>query len=172
VRVRFAGFGQSSLDIGVRIYALTQDFNEFYAIREDVLLRMSEIVKASGSSFAFPSQTLYMGHDDGLDGERGQTAAKEVESWRKAGKLPFPRLAADKIEQLKGTLDYPPRGSVADGSVDLYLQNENPGPDKKSNWLPAPTGKFILMLRLYWPKETPPSIIDGSWKIPEVQKVK
>ena len=112
VRVRFAGFGQSSLDIGVRIYALTQDFNEFHAIREDVLLRMSEIVKESGSSFAFPSQTLYMGHDDGLDSERGETAATEVESWRKAGKLPFPRLAVNRIEQLEGTLDYPPRGSV------------------------------------------------------------
>ena len=36
----------------------------------------------------------------------------------------------------------------------------------------APTGKFILMLRLYWPKETPPSIIDGSWKIPGVPKLK
>jgi MscS family membrane protein len=115
VRVRFAGFGQSSLDIGVRIYALTRDFNEYHAIREDVLLRMSEIVKESGSSFAFPSQTLYMGRDDGLDSERGEMAAKEVESWRKAGKLPFPRLAADRIEQLKGTLDYPPRGSVEAG---------------------------------------------------------
>lgn len=41
----------------------------------------------------------------------------------------------------------------ANGSVDLYLQHENPGPDKESNWLPAPEGKFILMLRLYWPKE-------------------
>ena len=59
----------------------------------------------------------------------------------------------------------------ADGSVDLYLQHENPGPDKESNWLPAPSGQFILMLRLYWPKETPPSIIDGTWKIPAVQKV-
>jgi hypothetical protein len=59
----------------------------------------------------------------------------------------------------------------ADGSVDLYLQNENPGPEKQSNWLPAPAGKFIPMLRLYWPKETPPSIIDGTWKIPAVQKV-
>jgi len=118
VRVRFAGFGQSSLDIGVRIYALTQDFNEFHAIREDVLLRMSDIVKKSGSSFAFPSQTLYMGRDDGLDGERGETAAKEVESWRKVGKLPFPRLAADRIEQLKGTLDYPPRGSVEAGTFE------------------------------------------------------
>jgi hypothetical protein len=56
----------------------------------------------------------------------------------------------------------------ADGSVDLYLQNENPGKDKESNWLPAPKDKFILMLRLYWPKEAPPSIIDGTWKIPPV----
>jgi MscS family membrane protein len=121
VRVRFADFGQSSLDIGVRIYAMTQDFNEYHAIREDVLLRMSEIVKASGSSFAFPSQTLYMGRDDGLDGERSETAAKEVESWRKAGKLPFPRLAADRIEQLKGTLDYPPRGSVEAGTFESQV---------------------------------------------------
>jgi MscS family membrane protein len=121
VRVRFADFGQSSLDIGVRIYALTQDFNEFYAIREDVLLRMSAIVKKSGSGFAFPSQTLYMGRDDGLDGERSKTAAKEVESWRKAGKLPFPRLAADRIEQLKGTLDYPPRGSVEAGTFESQV---------------------------------------------------
>ncbi|MYL82268.1 DUF1254 domain-containing protein [Desulfovibrio aerotolerans] len=59
----------------------------------------------------------------------------------------------------------------ADGSVDLYLQNENPGPEKASNWLPTPTGRFIPMLRLYWPKETPPSIIDGTWKIPAIQKV-
>lgn len=60
----------------------------------------------------------------------------------------------------------------ADGSVDLYLQNEKPGPGKQSNWLPAPAGKFIPMLRLYWPKETPPSIIDGTWKIPAILKVK
>jgi len=59
----------------------------------------------------------------------------------------------------------------ADGSVDLYLQHENPGPDKESNWLPAPEGRFIPMLRLYWPKEKPPSILDGTWTIPAVKKV-
>ena len=58
-----------------------------------------------------------------------------------------------------------------DGSVTLYLQNESPGKDKESNWLPAPKGKFILMLRLYWPKEKDPSILDGSWKPPAVKKV-
>lgn len=59
----------------------------------------------------------------------------------------------------------------ADGSVDLYIQNESPGADKEANWLPAPKDKFILMMRLYWPKETPPSIIDGTWKIPTVKAV-
>jgi hypothetical protein len=59
----------------------------------------------------------------------------------------------------------------ADGSIDLYIQNENPGPDQESNWLPAPKDKFILMMRLYWPKEKDPSILDGSWKIPRVKAV-
>ncbi|QEX15446.1 hypothetical protein FRZ44_07300 [Hypericibacter terrae] len=59
----------------------------------------------------------------------------------------------------------------ADGSIDLYLQNETPGADKESNWLPAPPDKFILMMRLYWPSEKDPSIIDGSWKLPPVKKV-
>jgi hypothetical protein len=58
-----------------------------------------------------------------------------------------------------------------DGSVDLYIQHDSPGADEESNWLPAPTDKFILMLRTYWPKETPPSIIDGSWTIPPVKQV-
>ncbi len=56
-----------------------------------------------------------------------------------------------------------------DGSVDLYLQHESPGKDKESNWLPAPKDRFILMMRLYWPKEKPPSILDGTWKIPAVK---
>jgi len=58
-----------------------------------------------------------------------------------------------------------------DGSVDLYIQQESPGKDKEGNWLPAPPGQFILMMRLYWPTETPPSLLDGSWKIPEVKEV-
>jgi hypothetical protein len=58
----------------------------------------------------------------------------------------------------------------ADGSVDLYIQHESPGRDRESNWLPAPKDRFILMMRLYWPKEKPPSILDGSWKVPEVKE--
>jgi hypothetical protein len=58
----------------------------------------------------------------------------------------------------------------ADGSVDIYIQNESPGKAKEANWLPAPRDKFILMMRLYWPKETPPSLLDGTWKIPGVKQ--
>jgi hypothetical protein len=57
-----------------------------------------------------------------------------------------------------------------DGSLVIYVQNESPGKDKEANWLPAPKGKFHLMLRMYWPDENPPSIIDGSWTIPAVEK--
>ncbi|MFO1394115.1 MAG: DUF1254 domain-containing protein [Steroidobacteraceae bacterium] len=57
-----------------------------------------------------------------------------------------------------------------DGSVDLYIQHESPGKDKESNWLPAPSGPFILMMRLYWPKEADPSIIDATWTIPKVEQ--
>ena len=115
VRIRFAAYGASSLDIGVRVYALTQEWNEFHAIREDILLRMKDIVEESGTGFAFPSQTLYMGRDDGLDSKRTEAAVKKVQSWRKRGELPFPRMSIDQIDQLEATLDYPPRGSVEIG---------------------------------------------------------
>jgi hypothetical protein len=61
--------------------------------------------------------------------------------------------------------------SNADGSVDLYIQKDSPGASKDSNWLPAPSGKFILMMRLYWPNEHNPSILDGTWVLPPARKV-
>jgi hypothetical protein len=45
------------------------------------------------------------------------------------------------------------------------------GPDKASNWLPAPAGPCVLMLRVYWPHEQRPSMLHGSWTIPAVKKV-
>ena len=58
-----------------------------------------------------------------------------------------------------------------DGSVTLYIQKDSPGADKQSNWLPAPDGPVYLVMRLYWPKETPPSILPpgaGTWQPPAV----
>jgi hypothetical protein len=57
-----------------------------------------------------------------------------------------------------------------DGSLVIHIQNESPGANRQANWLPAPKGKFHLMLRLYWPDANEPSILDGSWVIPAVKK--
>ena len=59
----------------------------------------------------------------------------------------------------------------ADGSTTLYFQRESPAADRVSNWLPAPAGDFIPMLRMYWPKPNSPSILNGSWAPPRVQRV-
>jgi hypothetical protein len=56
----------------------------------------------------------------------------------------------------------------ADGSYDIYIQTKNPGNSRESNWLPAPSGAFNLLLRLYWPKE---EVLNGSWTSPGVKKL-
>ena len=58
-----------------------------------------------------------------------------------------------------------------DGSVTLHFQTDSPGADREANWLPAPEGAFLPMLRMYWPDETAPSILDGSWTPPQIEKV-
>ncbi|SDO97708.1 Uncharacterized conserved protein [Pseudomonas arsenicoxydans] len=57
-----------------------------------------------------------------------------------------------------------------DGSVTLYFQHDSPGKDKEANWLPTPKGDFLPMLRMYWPQEKTPSILDGSWTPPQIVK--
>jgi hypothetical protein len=57
----------------------------------------------------------------------------------------------------------------ADGGLTLYFQNESPGADKESNWLPAPKGPFQMAMRLYWPKE---AALEGKWSAPPLMSVK
>jgi len=136
VRVRFAAYGASSLDVEIRVYALTREWNEFYAIREDVFLRVNNIIKKSGTSFAFPSQTLYMSKDDGLDKELSDAAVEKVENWRKTGRLPFPVMTSSRIEELADTLDYPPYGSPhaeSQESEEAELLSAEPEEEKKDS---------------------------------------
>lgn len=58
-----------------------------------------------------------------------------------------------------------------DGSLTIYVQSTSPGPDKESNWLPAPNGPIYIVMRLYWPRTTPPSILppgEGTWRPPAI----
>ena len=58
-----------------------------------------------------------------------------------------------------------------DGSLTIYIQKDEPSADKKSNWLPAPNGPIYLVMRLYWPRRSPPSILlpgTDAWNPPGV----
>jgi hypothetical protein len=54
-----------------------------------------------------------------------------------------------------------------DGGLTLYIQHDSPGKDRESNWLPAPSGPFLMFLRLFWPQ---PEALDGRWKQPPLQR--
>ena len=119
VRVRFSGYGDSALNITIRVYAMTREWNDYHAIREDIFLRVYDVVTEAGSGFAFPSQTIYMGKDDGIDEETSKKAMEHVRAWRRSGKLPFPRYTPEHLESIDDTLDYPPKGSHEAGQEDL-----------------------------------------------------
>lgn len=63
----------------------------------------------------------------------------------------------------------------SDGSLTLYIQKDSRGVDKEANWLPAPNDTIYLVMRLYWPKTEPPSILppgEGTWKPPGIVATK
>jgi hypothetical protein len=76
-------------------------------------------------------------------------------------------LAANPLGRY-GLGDRDPLKYNVDGSLDLYLQNQSPGPEKEANWLPAPADDFNVTLRLYWPKQT---VLDGAWAPPPIKRV-
>jgi MscS family membrane protein len=111
-RSRFVSFDESALTMEIFCYILTRDYNEFLAIREDILLRIMDIVGAAGSGFALPSQTVYLSRDTGVDKQKAGQAAQEVEKWREAGQLPFPDFTPADISEISNSLPYPQPGSA------------------------------------------------------------
>jgi len=55
----------------------------------------------------------------------------------------------------------------ADGSLDLYVQHESPGKGKETNWLPAPTGAYTLIMRIYGPNA---EVLNGTWQLVKPKK--
>jgi MscS family membrane protein len=110
-RVRFSNFGAYSKDVEIFAYVRCKDHDVFCAVKEDIFLRIDDIVAASGTGFAFPSQTAYLARDNGIDKERAEDATRSVEEWRVRGKLPFPEFEDEERERMEDILDYPPKGS-------------------------------------------------------------
>jgi MscS family membrane protein len=106
-RIRFIGYDAGSLSLEVFCYALTKDGEEFLAIQEDLLLRIMDIVEASGTSLAFPSRTIYARRDPGLDQEKTAAVSHEVQQWRENSNLPFPDFAPSDISGFSNSLPYP-----------------------------------------------------------------
>jgi MscS family membrane protein len=114
-RIRLASFDNNGLSLEVFSYVLTQDFTEFTAIREDLLLRIMEIVERAGSAFGVPANTVYLTRDPGLDKERAVAAEHQVQQWRNQRQLPFPDFAPADKSALRGSITYPePESAVAD----------------------------------------------------------
>lgn len=111
VRVRLTDIAGSSLNVEVLSYILTQDFNEFAAVREDLLLRMIDIVEDTGCSLALPAQTLYLSRDGGLEKEKAENAVKKIAELRDRKQLPFPDHQQEDISALKGSIEFPPAES-------------------------------------------------------------
>jgi MscS family membrane protein len=114
-RSRFVNFGAYSLDIEIFAYILTTDYNEFLAIQEDLLLRIMDIVAASGTGFAFPSQTVYRAPDSGVDREKTGAAEAAVRRWRETNALGLPHFRPEQLAAIADTLDYPPAGAAMRG---------------------------------------------------------
>lgn len=118
VRVRLTDVAGAAPSVEILSYVLTQDFNEFAAVREDLLLRIMDVVDNSGSGLALPAQTLYLGRDSGLAKEKADTAVQKVAELREGKKLPFPDFHKEEISSFKGSIDYPPKESTLRGNED------------------------------------------------------
>jgi MscS family membrane protein len=107
VRVRLIDIAGTALSLEVFAYILTRDFNEFAAVREDLLLRMMDVMEDSGGGLALPSQTLYLSRDAGIEKEKAEVAVKKIAELRNGKQLPFPDFHEEDISSFKGSLEYP-----------------------------------------------------------------
>jgi len=105
--IRFTGFKDVSLGLDASCYLLTTNDSEFAAIREDLLLRILEIVQAAGTGFALPSRTIYMTSDPGIDPQKKIETEQKVKEWREHHDFPFPDFNPNEIPALRDQIVYP-----------------------------------------------------------------
>jgi MscS family membrane protein len=81
-------------------------------MREDLLLRIMDLIAAAGTGLAFPSRTLYMSRDSDVNPERTEAAQHQVEKWREENLLPFPDFSPEAISGMRASIEYPDGSSA------------------------------------------------------------
>jgi MscS family membrane protein len=111
-RIRLSGLEQGWPVLEVFTYILTRDGAEFTAIREDVLLRLMNIVEDAGTGFTFPSQNVYLGRNPSIDKAKAEQVEAQIREWREQRQLPFPDFTGAEIAEIRDSLPYPPPESA------------------------------------------------------------
>jgi MscS family membrane protein len=110
--VRLIGLADNAFSVELFAYVLTREYEQFLAIQEDVLLRITQIVSNAGATFALPSRTLYVARDTAPDDERVAHTDAVIENWKTQKQVPFPDYSPESIQQMSDTIEYPPSDSA------------------------------------------------------------
>ncbi len=109
--VRFTGITADALKVEITAYIEALNFDISQEVQEDILLRMMDIIEASGTSLAYPSQTLYMAQDSSPSNEKAAAVAETVKKWKEKNELQLPKFDPKRVEEIKDSIKYPGEGS-------------------------------------------------------------
>ena len=173
--------GQKEIDAA---RAASTSANDLFGTREQ--MHDNFLNRAVGAQYGILGNTaaeaVYLGYQKDAVGEPLTGANKYVVHFAKDGlppvnafwsltmyDLPQQLLVTNPLDRyLINSPMLPTLKQDPDGGITLYFQHDSPGKAKESNWLPAPAGPFLVILRCYWPKD---AILSGAWKQPPMTSV-
>lgn len=109
--VRFTGITADALKVDIIAYIEVETFEISQEVQEDLLLRMMDIIENSGTSLAYPSQTLYMARNTPVSSEKTTAVSETVKKWKEKNELQLPQFDPKRIEELENSIEYPDKGS-------------------------------------------------------------
>ncbi|MBS7253721.1 mechanosensitive ion channel family protein [Flavobacterium branchiicola] len=109
--VRFTGITADALKVEITAYIKAINFETSQEVQEDLLLRMMDIIEKSGTSLAYPSQTLYISRDVSRSTEKSDQVSETVKKWKENNELQLPKFDPKRVEELRNSIKYPDEGS-------------------------------------------------------------
>lgn len=110
--VRFKEITADALKVEMTAYIEAANVDISHEVQEDLLLRILDIIDKSGTGLAYPSQTIYFTRDGGNSEEKTAQAEETVKKWRENSELQLPKFDQKRVDELKGSIQYPEEGSV------------------------------------------------------------